>query len=55
MFVFSAGTFLDELSSYAPEVFAAAARTYERAEKGDLLRPRPEDMCAIPRITIDLP
>jgi len=53
MFVFSAGTFLDELSSYAPEVFTAAARTYERAEKGDLLRPRPEDMSAIPSISID--
>jgi mannose-1-phosphate guanylyltransferase len=53
MFVFSAGTFLDELSSYAPEVFAAVARTYERAEKGDLLRPRQEDMMAIPSISID--
>ena len=53
MFVFSAGTLLDELSRCAPEVFDAAQRTYARAEKGNLLRPRPEDMATIPSISID--
>lgn len=53
MFVFSAGTLLDELSHCAPELFAAVRRTYEKAEKGRLLRPRPEDMMAIPSISID--
>lgn len=53
MFVFSAGTLLDELSRCAPELFAAVRRTYELAEKGRLLRPRPEDMMAIPSISID--
>ena len=53
MFVFSAGTLLDELSHCAPELFATVRRTYELAEKGRLLRPRPEDMVAIPSISID--
>jgi len=53
MFVFSAGTLLDELSHCAPELFAAVRRTYELAENGRLLRPRPEDMMAIPSISID--
>jgi len=53
MFVFSAGTLLDELSHCAPELFAAVRRTYEKAEKGRLLRPRPEDMMAISSISID--
>jgi len=53
MFVFSAGTLLDELSHCAPELFAVVRRTYELAEKGRLLHPRPEDMMAIPSISID--
>lgn len=53
MFVFKAGTFLDELALYSPEVFAATTHAYRMAEKGAIIRPALVDMEAIPSISID--
>ncbi|MCE5257347.1 MAG: mannose-1-phosphate guanylyltransferase/mannose-6-phosphate isomerase, partial [Spirochaetaceae bacterium] len=53
MFVFGAGTFLDELALHSPEVFGAVARAYGCANQGALLCPALDDMMAIPSISID--
>lgn len=53
MFVFSAGTFLDELRLHSPEVYRAVESAYIGADKGAMIRPTHEDMAAIPSISID--
>ncbi|AKF24369.1 mannose-6-phosphate isomerase [Sulfurovum lithotrophicum] len=53
MFCFKAGTFLDELQSYAPEIFEASVKAYGQAKKDDMIRISHEDMMAIPEDSID--
>jgi mannose-1-phosphate guanylyltransferase len=53
MFCFAAGTFLSELAEHAPDVHAACVKAYRNAPCKDPLKPRAEDMAAIPSLSVD--
>jgi mannose-1-phosphate guanylyltransferase len=53
MFMFQAGVFLEELQSYAPEIYEASLRAYSNAKKGEVIRIGHEDMAHIPQESID--
>ena len=59
MFCFKAGTYLDELKKYAPEIYDACdtafqnAKSESRTPTPELIRIRHEDMAAIPDESID--
>lgn len=53
MFVFTVATFLDELSTLAPELFMAIRQAFVTTRKNPLLKPTREVMLKIPAISID--
>jgi mannose-1-phosphate guanylyltransferase len=53
MFCFKAGVFLEELKKYAPKIYEASKRAFERADKDELIRVKYEDMLDIPSDSID--
>lgn len=53
MFCFKAGIFLNELETYAPEIFLTCKKAYENAKGDGMIRILHEDMLAIPEDSID--
>jgi len=53
MFCFKAGVFLEELKKYAPKIYEASKRAFDRANKDELIRVKYEDMLDIPSDSID--
>jgi len=53
MFCFKAGTFLEELEIYSPEIFLTCKKAYEHAKYDGMIRIHHEDMLAIPEDSID--
>lgn len=53
MFCFKAGTFLEELKAYAPDLYQESLRTFNNARKDSVLRLNMEDMKAIRSESID--
>lgn len=53
MFCFTAGAFLAELKTHAPDIHATCLRAYERSPSKNPLRPAKDDMLAIPSISVD--
>jgi mannose-1-phosphate guanylyltransferase len=53
MFVFRAGTFLDELAAHCPEVLSAAHNAFAAGQTAQGIEPSPAAMNAIPSISID--
>jgi len=53
MFMFKAGVFLDELQTYAPELYDASLEAFVHAKRDDVIRIKQEDMLNIPEDSID--
>ncbi|ACZ12806.1 mannose-1-phosphate guanylyltransferase/mannose-6-phosphate isomerase [Sulfurospirillum deleyianum] len=53
MFCFKAGTFLEELEIYSPEIFLTCKKAYEHAKYDGMIRIHHEDMLVIPEDSID--
>lgn len=53
MFCFKAGTFLEELEHYAPEIFRTCKNAYANAKHDGMIRIRYDDMMKIPEDSID--
>jgi len=53
IFCFKARVFLEELKSYAPDIYNASKHAYENAKDTSILRVSHEDMLAIPEDSID--
>lgn len=53
MFCFKAGVFLEELRTYAPEIYDASKAAFENASVKEVVRIKHEDMLAIPSESID--
>jgi len=53
IFCFKAGIFLEELKSYAPDIYNTSKRAYDNAKDTSILRISYEDMFAIPEDSID--
>ena len=53
MFMFKAGVFLNELKTYAPDIYDAASLAFDNAKKGDTIRVSFDDMQNIPSNSID--
>ena len=53
MFMFKAGTFLEELKKYSPEIYTASLNAYNNAKKADVIRIGYDDMQNIPEDSID--
>ncbi|WP_152184266.1 mannose-1-phosphate guanylyltransferase/mannose-6-phosphate isomerase [Sulfurimonas indica] len=53
MFMFKAGTFLEELKKYSPEIYTASLNAYNNAKKADVIRIGHDDMQNIPEDSID--
>lgn len=53
MFLFKAGVFLEELQSYAPEIYLTCKNAYENANKESIIRIKHDDMLLIPEESID--
>ncbi len=53
MFCFRARVFLDELKTYAPDIYEQASRTFEHSRRDQAIRPQLEDMKVIRAESID--
>lgn len=53
MFCFKAGVFLDELKTYAPEIYNTCKTALEHADTNGMTRIKHEDMLSIPEDSID--
>lgn len=53
MFCFKAGTFLDELKAYAPDIYDQSVKAFEHARKDQAIRIQMDDMKAIRSESID--
>jgi len=53
MFCFKAGAFLEELKTYAPEIYKASLTAYNRVKENEIIRIKEPDMLAIPEDSID--
>jgi mannose-1-phosphate guanylyltransferase len=53
MFCFKAGTFLDDLQKYSPEIYDACETALKNADTNGMTRIKHEDMVAIPEDSID--
>ncbi|MEA1956650.1 MAG: mannose-1-phosphate guanylyltransferase/mannose-6-phosphate isomerase [Campylobacterota bacterium] len=53
MFMFKAGTYLQELEKYEPEIFLKSKEAYEKAKKENIIRIPIEEMLEIPKKSVD--
>ncbi len=53
MFCFRAGTLLEELKRFSPDIYEACTRAYTNANSDGLIRIRHDDMATIPDLSID--
>jgi len=53
IFCFQAGSFLEELHTYSPEIYAACKTAYDHADISKMIRIKHDDMMAIPEKSID--